>query len=323
MVTVAYPGYDQAIFNANLDVNRKQQILDKYQITKPYFIYTGRTHIQGYVQFYNPYRMRQAALHIKQLFDTSLHPHMLVSRGTPEQNIEYCTKLDSRLPGSLPCTLGEPSKPGKRKVTLIVADAIKKGVKPIEALLGDDDELRSGAVIYANTWDRYMGKLLPDRDASIDPQVIVLYGVPRSGKSRYAHETYPNAYWHTGSKWFDGYNGEKEVIYDDFDGSSLPFKDFKRIFDRYKMNAEVKRDFAKFSATTHIITTNVYPSHWWSLAVTGEYGRDAIWGRITQVRWYHSLDEEPRVFAGETEVAAFRELHRRRELEDPKGSLKQ
>jgi len=72
----------------------------------------------------------------------------------------------------------------------------------------------------------------------------------------------------------------------------LPFGDFKRYVDRYPAYVEVKGATIPLLATRFVITTNVFPSHWWSLKVTGTTGRDAIWRRITRV-FVYLRDSEP------------------------------
>lgn len=162
-----------------------------------------------------------------------------------------------------------------------------------------------------------MGDLLPERDKTIDPIVIVFYGKPRTGKTKRAHDEYPKAYVHDDGKWWCGYEGEKEVIYDDFDGNHCSFSAWKKWVDRYPMRVEFKGGGCQLAATIHIITTNVYPSHWWSKKVTGEDGRDAIWGRINKLVYYPGIGQEPITY---DDPAVFRALpeNEHRELLDPK-----
>lgn len=180
------------------------------------------------------------------------------------------------------------------------------------------DEFTSSALRYQRSWGSLLAQLAPHRDRSVDPVVIVLYGVPRTGKSKYAMDKYPDAYLHAPGKWWDFYEGEKVVVYDDFDGSDCTFSQFKTWFDRYKCFVEYKGGFHKLQATTHIITTNVYPSHWWSKKVTGIDGRDAIWGRITELHFFARVGDEATVYS---DPAQFRALEDNVYLEalDPKS----
>jgi len=274
-----------------------------------------REHLQGYVQLSAKLRLRPVKLLLQSVFSTTLNFHLAVARGTPDENIAYCTKSDTRLPDTDPVALGQSSGPGKRSDLTAVRNAILSGVTPLVALR-DSPDLASSALRYQRSWGSFVAALAPHRDRSIDPVVIVYYGVTRTGKSKAAMDTYPNAFVHAPGKWFDFYEGEKVVIYDDFDGSDCTFSQFKTWFDRYPCFVEYKGGFHKLQATTHIVTTNVYPSHWWSKKVTGLLGRDAIWGRISEIHHYPSVDEGPTVYS----PAQFRALPDNEFLEslDPK-----
>ena len=145
-----------------------------------------------------------------------------------------------------------------------------------------------------------------------------MYGLSGSGKTKLACEMYPKAYLKSPGKWWDHYHGETEVIYDGFDGPSMTFTDFKRIFDRYPMFNEYKGGTTKLASTVHIITTNVYPSHWWCKKVTGEQGREAIWRRITQVWHFWSMTHPAKVYDSGVEFRALPENFGK-EQEDPKA----
>lgn len=276
---------------------------------------TGREHVQGYVQFDRQYRLLQAKSRIQRMFHTSASPRLALAMGDAEQNRVYCTKLSDRIPGTEPVEVGEPGKRGKRNDLIALRPLILSGVTPSQALLANAT-FAPLAIRHHRSWKSLVAESIPKRDSSIEPNIIVLYGVSRAGKSKYAHATYPDAYIHADGKWWDDYSGEKEVIYDDFDGGHCTFGEFKRWFDRYPVRVEVKGAMCQLSATTHIVTTNVYPSHWWSKKVTGEYGRDAIWGRISKIWHYHTLGQEPIIY----EPAQFRALpdNEHRELLDPK-----
>ena len=126
------------------------------------------------------------------------------------------------------------------------------------------------------------------RDPSCTPVCIVHYGAPGTGKSRGVFSAFPEAYPKASGKWWDHYDGQDTIIMDDFDGSFLSFGDFKRYVDRYPTLVEIKGSTVPLLATRWVITTNVYPSHWWSLNCTGESGRDAIWRRISRVYFYEA-----------------------------------
>jgi len=90
------------------------------------------------------------------------------------------------------------------------------------------------------------------------PTLYYLYGAPGTGKSRWASLKFPEAYWahdNVGG-WFDGYDGQKVIVFDDFEGH-YPFQLMKRLLDYYKLQLPIKGSYAPIRATTFIFTSNV------------------------------------------------------------------
>lgn len=285
---------------------------------------TGRAHVQGFCRFTSQIRFNQAKAKVQSAFRTTGSPRMCVSNGSVEQNIAYCSKVDSRIAGTYPVQLGSiptHEATGKPSSTPLIIDCLNQGMTPHQALSDSSIEVavKTYALRYARTWNYLLGSMIPDRDIATDPIVIVMYGLPRSGKTKLAHEMFPGSYLKPSGKWWDFYQGATSVIYDDFDGSSCCFGDWKRTVDRYPMLVEAKGGYLRLASTVHIITTNVYPSHWWSKKVTGQDGRDAIWGRITELWHFTSVNRPAEVYAN---PADFRALSENFSLEsaDPKGS---
>jgi len=255
---------------------------------------TSRHHYQGFLKFKVKKRFKQAKAQLMAAFKTTLSPRMCVTNGSIASNVEYCSKAESRVPGTWPTILGEvPTNEsnGKPCMTPDIIDVIfRRKLTPAQALLDEDVPMgvKTYALRNARTWDYVRTATIAHRDESIAPTVIVLYGVPRSGKSTLASfmtKDVPRYKKMNGCKYWEEYMGEKYVIYEDFDGSSMTPQDFKNVFDWPQMLVEKKGGSVPLTATYHIITTNVYPSHWWSLKALGQDGRDAVWQRFTQL-WY-------------------------------------
>jgi len=285
---------------------------------------TQRHHFQGFCRFNAQVRMTQAKAKVQSAFRTTLTPRMCVTNGSVESNIRYCSKVDTRVPGTFPTILGEPpanESNGKPTSTPLICKALLGDrLTPLQALRDPDidDKVKSYALRYAKTWNYLLSSMIEERSLLVDPKVVVFYGFPRTGKSKLAHEMFPSSYVKMSGKWWDGYTGQLSVIYDDFDGSSMCFGDWKRVVDRYPMLVEPKGGSSQLASTVHIITTNVYPSHWWSKKVTGQDGRDAIWGRITELWFFTSKDRRPEVYGDPLEYRAL-PSNWALEQEDPKG----
>lgn len=93
-------------------------------------------------------------------------------------------------------------------------------------------------------------------------QVLVLQGPTGTGKSKYAMDNYPKAYWKQRSNWWDGYEDHEVVILDEFYGW-LPFDLLLRLCDRYPLHVETKGGNVNFVAKKIIITTNQVPERWY------------------------------------------------------------
>ncbi len=92
-----------------------------------------------------------------------------------------------------------------------------------------------------------------------------IYGPTGSGKSRRAHRESEalcpgSVLWlpDQSLRWFDGYNGHKGLVLDDFTGDAeLPF--LLRLLDRYPLKVPIKGGFMEFVGRIVWITSNFSP----------------------------------------------------------------
>lgn len=64
------------------------------------------------------------------------------------------------------------------------------------------------------------------------------------------------------TKWWCGYNGQRNVIIDEFRGS-VDIAHLLRWFDRYPVRVELKGSTRPFAAENIWITSNLDPRHWY------------------------------------------------------------
>lgn len=105
-------------------------------------------------------------------------------------------------------------------------------------------------------------RLIITPQRSHEVEVIVLQGPTGTGKSKWAMDNYPEAYWKQRSIWWDGYAKQENVIIDEFYGW-MPFDTLLRVCDRYPLLVETKGGQVNFVAKTIVITTNAVPTSWY------------------------------------------------------------
>lgn len=218
---------------------------------------SGRLHIQGYMELAKPMRLNAA----KEALGTE-KAHLEIRKGTQEQAINYCRKDESRMGGTAPMELGEPGKGrGKRTDLDEIRDAIEEGVQ--------FDELREinfGATLrYEKGLDRYIDDV-KRRTMSAGvwkPKKVTCYiGPTGCGKTKLACESMPDAWIKPNGKWFTGYKGQKDVIFDDFSGD-IELTTLLRVLDGRAYEVEIKGRTAVWEAENIWITSNLTVEEWY------------------------------------------------------------
>lgn len=99
-------------------------------------------------------------------------------------------------------------------------------------------------------------------------QVVVLYGESGTGKSWTADAMAPDAFRlppqqsHSGTGWWDGYDGESDIIIDEFYGQ-LRWSFMLQLLDRYPLRVESKGGSVNFVGRRLIFTSNKAPWDWY------------------------------------------------------------
>lgn len=203
---------------------------------------SGTPHLQGYVVLAKTARLSA-------LKKICAKGHYELARGSAEQNRVYCTKsgrFEER--GIIPVSQ-------KRKGEL---EAERWKSAKIAAQEGRLDDVPEDIYMrYYRTCKEiakdHMRK--PSDLSDLDNHWIC--GPPGCGKSRGAREKFPGAYFKLGNKWWDGYQGEENVIIDDWE---LDFKvlghHLKIWADRYSFLAETKGGAMHIRPKRIIVTSN-------------------------------------------------------------------
>lgn len=234
----------------------------------------GTPHYQGYLELNRSQRLSwlQALLP---------GAHFEKRRGTREQARDYARKEDSRIDG--PFEIGEwTGGQGTRNDIAAFKARLDAGATDVELW----DEFPSMFLRYGRMLQSV--RTLKQAKRSWKTEVVVLYGPPGCGKSRWVAEQAPNAYYKPANEsWWDGYNGQEDVVLDDYK-SWLPWSTLLQLLDRYPMQVPVKGGHANFIAKRIFITTNFLPSDWYSKDTDGGFTRkyplDALTRRVDSWR---------------------------------------
>lgn len=245
-------------------------------------------HFQGYVQFYQPKRMTG----LKKL--PGLEGAWLgVQRGTNKEAQEYCTKEDeTTIKGTVyetgDFTLGH----GARTDLIKIREKIKEG-KGWKDLFEDDNTL-VGAVHYTRGVQQMMSAYNAELIRDFKTNVEVYVGHSGLGKTRKAAEENPGLYMKPHSKWWDQYNFEEVVLFDDFYGW-YPYHQLLILLDRYKCPVEIKNGYINIAPKKVIITSNKHIMDWYDKEKIHDIS--PLLRRVDKYVWFRDTNDT-RVYVG-------------------------
>lgn len=248
---------------------------------------SGTVHYQGYVELKSNRSMNQ----VKNLF-TDQSVHLEARRGSKQQAMEYSLKTymdqlkqcqiyatSSELERSITSTTTMDStlstviikgydgtcsdlvnniqeKKTKKQRLQIIQTQIKEGKTEL-AIAEEDFELW---VKYQRAFSHY--RLLCSEPRNQKTKIIVVQGPTGSGKSYWCRQRGEEQYWKPRNQWWDGYNGQTQVVFDEFYGW-IPFDLLLRLGDEYPLQVEIKGGSVNFNSKYLYITTNKRPDTWY------------------------------------------------------------
>ena len=218
---------------------------------------TGTFHFQRYIELVRKFSFSSVKAALPRA-------KILKRRGSPEQAVVYCQKDGNFL------EYGTRSSPGTRSDLHLVAASIIAG-----------DSMSSVARSNPGMYIRYhRGHVGLAQYHRVDPpEVRVYFGATATGKSFRARQWLSDApcYIHFSNQkgWFDGYQGERNCIFEEFRGhSDIALPHLLMILDRYPARVEVKGSFTMFSASKIAFTSPFHPELWYpSFADREDYGQ--------------------------------------------------
>ena len=230
---------------------------------------SGTPHLQGYIEFTAKTTRNQAR---------ALLPgaHLEARRGTQAQAVDYCKKDGDYVEfGTSAAGGGRPKKTNK---LLQFKKEIDEG-SFVNLLNHPDMTFQTFKYIQASMPYLESGRNPDDPP----PTVIWKYGASGTGKSRSARES---AKLHDpscdpyvkpdSSSWFDGYDGHKVAIFEDFRSSDMQYNYLLKLLDRYPMRVPIKGGFRQWKPTLIIITSPIHPKDTYQGLQSRESETDSI-----------------------------------------------
>lgn len=201
---------------------------------------TGTRHLQGYLELKD--KVRVSAL------TKLLQAHYTVCTGTQKQNIEYCTK-EPRLDG--PWEFGSKKQEhGVRKGLSVAAELAKTGCTKRKLV----EECTEEMIRYSKGLDLVRTMFIQPR--VIQTQGIYVYGLQNSGKTYLMKKTYPDAYWKDNGPWWDGYDGQSVILWDEFDWSQVNIHTIKQVLNHAPLKVPIKGGMVEFTSKLVVFMSN-------------------------------------------------------------------
>lgn len=227
---------------------------------------TKKQHIQGWIQFFNKKRIGGVK---RCLNNKSLHCESM--RGTAFDNDKYCSK-DKKFK-----KFGAFIKQGHRSDLEKIKKDIKDGASK-EEIMDNNFELYCR---YRNGINDYMEIINKKKCAEFRKvKVEYLHGETGTGKTRHAMKKAKFKICANDLKWWDGYNGEKCIVIDDYD-NDVNITKMLNILDGYQLRLPIKGGFTYANWNKVYITSNLDPDELHIHAKKKH--RDALFRRITKV----------------------------------------
>nr|WGN90630.1 replication associated protein [Banfec virus 3] len=252
---------------------------------------TGNIHWHLYMEFKN----RVSAFKVKKMLKSN-NAHVEVRRGTAEEAIAYAKKEGDFI------ERGEPraNEQGKRSDLEDIKRMLSEGADMLEVAdkhFGDFVRYHKGLSLYADLLSR---KKQREREP-IMPEVIVYLGAAGSGKSHhcwndpeYRKDGYRYMVQSESKAYFDGYDGESVIWFDEFRGSTIPFGVFLQLTDKWGCRVEVKGGSVEIFAKRILISTVEWPSTWWRGSTKYQTDPEQLFRRLSKVYFIPLSTREPR-----------------------------
>lgn len=208
---------------------------------------TGTKHIQGYIQFKEAQRYTFLQNYFNLQRDGEmLRFHIEPANGTPQQNIDYCSKDGDFY------HYGEPLSQGARTDLIAIKQEVSENPRNIKRIVEE----------YGNNYQqvRYAETLLPyyfkPRDLNYPPCVLWIFGPSGIGKTKVVYDNFTDVCSVSSYAWLGtDYLQNTCLLLDDFRMHDLEFHTLLKLTDRYPFTLEYKGGQIPLNSPYIIITS--------------------------------------------------------------------
>lgn len=246
---------------------------------------SGRLHWQGWVVFNDRFRMQP----VKGMLGNN-NIHLEKMKGSILSNRKYCSKTHCTMTEDTTIHTGIVLRQGDMFLTQVPGthkffgnvpdeDATHKWQALKMSMLNvakGEEEYRDAVqsnfqlmVQYPTGIKQILTELVAPTTNSRPVVNVCIWGVAGAGKTRWVFKnwTVKDVYFKSkptaSADWWDGYQGQKVVVWDDFYGEHK-FSDMLNWTDTYFRQVPVKGAFVWLRNTINVFTSNKDPSTWWS-----------------------------------------------------------
>lgn len=213
---------------------------------------TGRRHLQGYLELSSSHR----AAYVKKILGSSAHVE--ARKGTRDQAREYCRKEETRWPGSVVYETGSWEAGGQGCRTDLKSVILSARSSSWQTMIEENCDVVSRHLKIIK-----IARGLGSRPRDSPTELHIFCGEPGSGKSWTARNLFPGAYYrplstHSSSpQWWDGYDGEEVVVFEDWRPHQIPLEHMLVLADACPLKVPVKGSFEHFISKKLILTTEI------------------------------------------------------------------
>ncbi len=216
---------------------------------------SGTPHLQLAITF----RQNKRGRAVKRALGGRAHVEKM--RGSWACNVQYCSKQGNvlrKIGGS-----GE-SNAGRRTDLVEFREKLESKEPDLEMIKNYPMQ----CALYPRFWMKCKELYARERSAGWRAiRTTVLWGEPGVGKTRRVMDMEDVYKWngfHESNVWWDGYNGEKRLLIDDFQPMGLSHGNMLALLDGYQLRLPVKMGHTWAEWEEIWITSNAHPAEWYS-----------------------------------------------------------